>query len=213
MLEIPFHKNRGYNCAEYNLKSILEYYFPKKRFKIKDIGKLLKRETGKNPYMFQLVDALFEFGLEVDYFSGYGLDRLLNLSRCEKIEEFKRHFGNSAREIIDKTDFDSFEYVLERVVRLDRWKKLYLEFSDVETAFSEGKVVVCLLNYDVFYGRENNFKGHYVVTTDIGDDFVTYHSVGPSNAEPNKRVPKESFINCWNKTCFFDENTIFIKGR
>lgn len=213
MLQIPFYKNRGHNCAECNLKSILGYYFPHEKFKIKDIRNSLKREIGNDPHLVQLVDALSGFDLELDYASGYGLDRLLRMNKEEKLKNFKKHFGNGAENIINSTNFDAFAYSLEKMVQMGKWRNAHLDFSYVEESVLNGDIALCLLNWDLFCEMENKFKGHYVIITDINENSVWYNDVGPCNAGPNKEVCKEHFISAWNKMCFFDENTLFIRKK
>ncbi len=213
MLEIPFYFNRSHSCAETSTKSLLKYYFPERGYNLKDIRKIINKKAGKLVYLVQIADALEGLELEINYYSDYNLRDFLEMDLKTKKEEFYRFLGKNAERVIKHTDFSVLEECLRRVCQSESYKEQGLEFSYVEKAFSEGSSVLCLLNFDLFVERENNYNGHYVLITNISNDAVWFHDVGPKNAEPNKRVSKEIFIDCWNKTCFFDEDTIFIKEK
>lgn len=207
MLEIPFYENHGYRCAETTVKSVLKYYFPERDYSLIEIASLLNRRDGKLVYMTQLANALINLGLEIDYYSSYGLGKYLREDPKTRMKEI---YGENAEKIIKHTDFSALEKCIKRLNKYKGYKRGSLTFSDIKNAFSDSNLIICLLNYDIFVERENNYNGHYVIITNIDEENIWYHEVGPKNAQPNKKIEKRRFINSWNKLCFFDEDTIFV---
>mgnify|MGYP001613822695 CR=1 FL=1 len=212
MLDIPFYKSIGHRCAESCVKSVINYYFPHKENDLKEIGGLLKRKSGKLVYPVQIANALINLGLDVDYYSSYGIERFLDLSLEEREKEFHMFYGESAKKIMKHTDFQTLKKSAEEIL-LRGYNGLSLKPDNIECAFLEGKLIICLLNYDLLVNREDNHNGHYTLITDIDNKNIYYHEVGPRMAEKNKRVEKERFFYAWNKMCLFDEGTVIVSKQ
>lgn len=209
MIEVPFFKNEGHRCAETVIRTVLKYYFPESEYSLREISQLAKKRRGKFLYMVQVANVFLNFGIKIDYYSSYGLERYLSEN---PIETFKKVYGHHAEKIIKHTDFSALEECIKNIIKSGNYKKMPLTFNDVEKSFYENNLIVCLLNHDILVGRDNNTNGHYVIITGINTNNVWYHKSGPVSPKPNVKIKKERFIQAWNKMCYFDEDTLIIKG-
>ncbi|VVB77903.1 Uncharacterised protein [uncultured archaeon] len=207
-----FYANPGHFCAESVFQSAVNYYFSGKEMRTLEARKLFGNKNKRtHVYPVQIANALSDLGLSVSYFSCFDLEGFLKMNREEKIEEYKKFYGDFSEKIVSHTEFDSLDENISRIISRG-YEKRELDFSDIENYFQNSSVI-CLLNNDLFYLRENQYTGHYAVITDISGDYVKYHEVGPASPEPDKKVSKKRFSHAWNKMCFFDEDTIVIGGK
>ncbi len=73
---------------------------------------------------------------------------------------------------------------------------------------SNGKIPICLINYDKLVGRDEMFNGHYVVLTGSDEESFYYHDNGPHLAGPNKKISKKKFSEIFGELCPFDHGLI-----
>ena len=195
------------------MKCLLGYYSPNNGRSLKSIGRLLGKEDEKVVYPVQIATVFSDLGLEVKYHSCYDLEGFLGMSADRRKDEYVRYYGENAELLLRHTDIPVLESHIRSALEKGIVVKEPLDFDLLKENCWNGYSAICLINADLYCNRENKYNGHYIVLTDITECGVSYHEVGPVGAVPNKEVSRNKFMDMWNKVCFFDENTVFVKPK
>jgi hypothetical protein len=211
MLNIPFYLNHEHRCAQAAMKIVLKAILPERDFSYKQLDRLVDSSEGKIVFPCQIAAGFLEIGIDFDYYvKPNGLQQILD----EDLEEYiKRFYGQHSQALLSTFDINVLKDSARKV--LDSGKFIGLtERPPVEylgKLIENRNVPICLINYDTFVGRENKFKGHYLIVIGFENDEIVYHDTGPKGAGANKRTSKLQFEKSWN-LCPFDWGLIAVKA-
>lgn len=210
MLEVPFFLNRGHRCGQVAAKSILSAHYPRKRFSLAELEKLMGHEEKQITLPIQVSYALHQLSVEHQYFVRPRFYETI-MGELEFKEGLRSYYGPSAENLFKVINYPAVKKAAESL----RGSKMIIERSErpkveeLAQALSENRVVVCLLNFDRFCGRPNNFRGHYVTLTEVNPEhgYILYHNSGPKSAGANRKASIRRFLESWN-ICFLDYDLI-----
>ncbi len=209
MLNVPFYINRGHRCAQTAMKSALKTVIPERDFSYKELDELTLHSKAHITFPCQIASALLNLEIGFQYFiKPKGLEII---SSPEAFRFAKEKYGVYTDYLLRKTEIESLRESARRltgrkeVVEVDKKPTI----KALEHFVELGRIPICLINYDVFVGRENRFNGHYIVITGFDSSDVVYHDNGPKGAGANKICPREIFLRSWD-LCFFDHDLIVV---
>jgi len=214
LLNIPFYENKkGNQCMQVAMKCVIKYFL-NKDISLEKLDRLTGRKNNFWTWTSQIVPVLYDFGLDVKYYSKTDIKLFLNGK-----EFIKKHFGEDAEKILKFTDvilkFTDVNILLDSIRKLMKYsifEKRKLEFKEIEDHISKGHVPLMLIDYNKIAGREELYQGHFVVVTGFDENNVYHHESGPENPEPNKKVSKQIFIEAWNANGT-DNDVVIVYGK
>jgi hypothetical protein len=211
MLSIPFYLNHSHKCAQTAMKSVLKVVLPERDFSYKELDELVDYCEGKIVFPCQIAAGFLEIGIDFDYYvRNGGLNQIIDENIKEYIQKF---YGKNCHELLGTFDIDTLKDSARKVLDSGKFVELTKRPSvEYLVKLLESKSIpICLINYDTFVGRENKFKGHYLIITGFDNDEIIYHDTGPKGAGANKRVSESHFEQAWN-LCPFDWGLIAVKS-
>ncbi|UCD03478.1 MAG: hypothetical protein JSW73_02995 [Candidatus Woesearchaeota archaeon] len=124
-------------------------------------------------------------------------------------EDFKEYLEKGADYYKKYPDWENILKHVDIDLQLDFLKKCFkrnlvenkeLTFEDLESFFKNKCLIVPCINRNVLKNKEG-FVGHFVLITNIAEDYVEFHDPGLPPIQ-NRKVGKEEFIKS-----FYDPNT------
>lgn len=209
MLQVPFYLNHGHRCAQAAMKSVLAVRKNSRVPTFKELDQLTGRSDGQITLPCQVAYALSKLSINFQYFVK---PRWLELTSYDLLgESLKESYGAKSGDILKKINLEAMH---ESVQGLRGHRGVLTvpqkpTLDELKKQIGFGNIPLCLINFDTFVDRENNFSGHYVVLTDVDDSQITYHNNGPCDAGANLKMSKERFERSWN-LCFFDHDLILV---
>lgn len=208
-MNIPFYINHGHRCGPTALKSALGAILPERKFSHGYLDNLINRFGEDITFPCQIANALKKLNLKFKYFIRPNWQESLMEENFKEIIKRKYYpYGNQLLEHVNLAVIEECaislkgeERVIERVEKPD--------IKELTNILKTGGIPICLINYDVFIGRENQFRGHYIILTEIDREFITYHESGPVGAKPHAKAKISRFMNSWN-LCFFDHDLVVV---
>jgi len=192
-LKIPFFSNLpdDMHCMQSCMRMALKYYFPDKDFSFEQIDALIglgKRKLWSTPV--QAVVAFDDFGLNTKCYAAGDFEKYLR----EGVNYIKKNYKNW-KTILKHIDVNlDMKFIREALKRkLLEMKKL--QFDEIESFFKKGNIIMLAINTNVFKGKKG-YVGHFVLITDIGNDYVEFHDPGLPPI-PRRRESKDNFIQSW----------------
>jgi hypothetical protein len=205
-LDIPFYKQSSSgNCMQTQIKMALEYYYPEKEFTFEELDNLTGRTPGMWTWTSQLLPVLLDNKLDAYFYSTAPYDKIKE-GGGEFIYEY--YGGRVARTIIDKTNFKSFNYSVDKLKENDKFFNEKLELKDIENELKQSHVIILLIDSNVLSNRGGGYSGHGITITGMNE---THFSIHDSGRGPNLNFTKESLIEAWNAEGT-DNDIIIIKG-
>jgi len=207
-LDIPFYPNTedGNQCFQVAMQVVLKH-FSNKEYSLSELDELTQRKPGKWTWTPQIVPVLHDLGLDIRFFSATSLEPYL-----EGKPFIHRHFGKDAEVMLKYTDVDILVNSIKKLLRYDLFEKRKLTFEEIEQHIIQGHVPLVIIDFNKLVEREGPYQGHFVVITGFDDEFVYYHESGPHNPTPNRKVPKQNFINGLNANGT-DNDVVIVLGR
>lgn len=191
MLEIPFYENKGEQCMQAAMQSVLKYFL-NKEYSLSELDKLTGRKDKFYTWTSQIVPVLYDLGLNVKYFSKSNPEPFLGG------EPFiRKYFGKDANRILKVTDLPVFIKSIEKLMKYDIFERKALSLNKLENYVIKGYISLALIDNNKILGKEG-YNGHLVVLTGFDDKNIYYHDSGPINPEPNKKISKDIFIKAFN---------------
>jgi hypothetical protein len=194
---IPFIQAKGANCVESIIKMVLQ---AKGVYPVDN--ELQLRRRGKRLHPIQIANYIAGTGIKT-VLTGYkSYINKGNVLRC-----IKEYYGKYAYRIIRQTSFDDLYLCFEK-----QNPNLELASESIVTEnISNYSLLIVLMNYDLYIGRENQFRGHYILLTEISSRFINYSDPGPMNASPNRSMPINKLETVWKRMSFLDDGIILIR--
>ena len=177
---MKFCLNRGERCAQTAIKSAV---YRDKILSWNTLDKLTGRVRGQITTPTQIAFALHQVGKDFDY-------PVKDLFLSGNDDCFKENtlemFGE---EITKQTNF----YFIGKAIKELRASKNYcledsFNLDKIKDYLGKGRSLICLINYDIFVGRENKNRGHYLIINDINKDSVEIMDSGPKGACSNRTI-------------------------
>lgn len=194
-METPFYKNHGRRCAQTAMKSILEVRLPGNQLPFKELDKLTMHNDPEITLPAQIAYGLQQLEIPFEYYVKPNGLSLANSPTAQNY--FGQHYGDK---LISNINFEALNQSIEKL----QDNEGIIETKDkpsietLEEIITQGKIPICLVNWDIFNNRRDTFSGHYIIPTSFSKTHITYHDSGPINAAPNKKVSKEIFQKAWN---------------
>jgi len=177
---MKFYINKNRRCAQTAIKSVIE-----ENISFEKLDKLTGREGNQITTLPQIAYCLDKLGVKFIY----PVKPLFVFKQKIDLKKFGRQLGNDNYKRIN---FDSLE---ESISKLKEFKKYFLTnnfgLNDIEQEIRNNKIPICLINYDIFVGRENNYNGHYIIIHEIEEDYSQIMDSGPCGASPNKKISRK----------------------
>lgn len=195
-MEIPYFEDlleKPY-CLQACMRMVLKYYFPERDYSFEEINRMIGIES--RLIWLSAMEA-------VVIFDDLGLD-----ATCYSTMDSEEYIDKGEQYV--KENYDDWENILGHIdveielkftrTALERGlsKRKELTFKDVEKFFGKNYILIILLNVNELKGKEG-YLGHFVVLTDITDEYVQFHD--PTEG-PDRKVPREDFIRAW-----YDDDT------
>lgn len=193
-MKTPFYKNHGHRCAQAAIKSVIEARLPKKQIPFKELDKLTLHQEPEITLPAQIAYGLHRLGIPFEYC--VKPNGLTLASSPASLDYFKQHYGDKLISNINMASLNrSIEGLRgnEGVIEIQNKPSI----KELEEIIREGKIPICLVNWDIFNKKPNTFSGHYIIPTGFEKDNIIYHDSGPHEAAPNKKVAKEIFQKAW----------------
>ena len=201
---IPYFEQVGPSCVQSQMRIALEYFFPERDYSQDYLDELTGRSSNSWTWFSQAFPVLLNEGLDVYYFSStpyFMLSPEFVVGYYGKVDGVK---------INSVTDWVPLYSSIDFLKSSDRFVNEKLSWSDVESFFNQGYLLLMIIDANVVDGKlGRSFAGHGVTITDIDDTSVTYHD---SVLGPNKKVGKQSFIDAWNAKGT-DNDVLVVRGR
>lgn len=193
LLEVPFYANEeGEQCVQVVMKTMLKYFLDKE-YSLTELDEMTGRKGDKWTWTSQAVLVLHKLGLDVKFYSKEELAPFL------AGEAFiRQHYGKDADTILRFSDVSLLAASVKELLTTSVFEKRVLPWEEIEKAIQAGKIVWVCIDSNKLYGSPGGFQGHSVIITGFDDDNVYYHESGPNPTEPNKKVPKQAFVDAWN---------------
>jgi len=212
LLQVPFYLNRGHRCAQTAMKSVLKAVALQKIFSYNELEELTQHSKGKITFPCQIASAFLRLGMDFRYYiKPNGLSIILS---ADAIKLARESYGNYTEDLLSKTDTESLKnsaiLLVGKKEVIEKEKKPTI--TELEELVKQERIPLCLINYDVFVGRENKFNGHYIIITGFSNGDIIYHDNGPKNAGANKISSVKRFEQAWD-LCFFDHNLIVVSTQ
>ena len=174
-----FYINKGRRCAQTAIKSAVT----KDSISYGELDYLTGRKPNQITTPIQIAYALQKLNIDFIYpVKPFFLNGNIKKLEIESLNEF-------GEEIIQRTNFKFIEKAQEE---LKNSKKILLNGSfscrDVSDFIKIGKIPLCLINYDIYVGREDKKRGHYLIIHKINNNFVRVMDSGPKGADSNKKI-------------------------
>ncbi len=201
-------RSRGYRCAQAAMKSVLGYY-SQGDLTFSELDRLTGRKGNELTYPVQIAKALLSLGVDFDYFTESG--RLKGFLETDPEEEMKRIYGQYAERLIGQTNFDAVRNAVEMIYKSGKFREIEPGLADLESANSSENMPICLVNYDLLVGRDNQFNGHYLILHGFDEEHLFYGDTGPVSFSQSRRIKKKRFLEIWKKMCWFDYDTVIVK--
>jgi len=207
-LDLPFYENKGdgQQCMQVAMQIVLKHFLDKE-FSLEELDLLTKRKEGKWTWTPQIVSVLYDNGLDLKYYSK------IDITKFSGGETFIRErYGADAEKILSYTDIPILLFSIKEMMNYDLVSTDVPSFKEIENHISQGHVPMILIDYNILEGVEGSYQGHFIVVTGVDDEFVYYHESGPGNAEPNRKVSKQKFIDAWNANGT-DNDVVIVFGK
>jgi len=208
ILKIPFYKNDelGVQCMQVAMKTALKYFLDKD-YELDELDKLTGRKGNYAIYTSQIVTVLHDLGLAVKFYSKESLEPYLGG------ESFIRgHFGKDAENILKVTDIPVVVDSIKKLLDYDIFEKKIISIEDIKENISKGYVVMVLIDYNKIMGREGFYQGHFVIVTGFEADNIYFHESGSNDAQLNRKISAEIFINAMNANGT-DNDCVIVSGK
>lgn len=188
--DLPFYKNDGdgNQCLQVCGKIVIKHFLDRD-CSLDELDELTGRKAGLWTYTPQIVSILDDVGLKTKFYSKENLEPFL-----EGEAFYRRHFGKDADEILKHTDIPEVSRAIGKLLDYDGFENRKISIGEIEGHVGDGHVVLVLIDNNKISGEGNFYRGHAVVVTGFDDENIYYHDSGPRNAEANKKVRKEVFV-------------------
>ena len=208
LLNIPFYENKsdGKQCMQVAMQCVLKHFL-NKEYSLEELDHLTKRKVDLWTWTPQIVSVLHDLGLNVHYYSATPLEPFL-----EGESFIRKQYGADADHVLKNTDVSAVVESAKRLMKYTCFEQRVLPFKEVEDALNRGIVPLMLIDYNKIKGKEGPYQGHFIVVTGFDENSVLFHESGPHNAEPNKRVVKQTFIDAWNARGT-DNDIVLVFGK
>lgn len=192
-MHIPFYPNTKDNmhCMQACLKSVLKYYFPKKKYSYRYLDVVTahqpRRLTWNSAAAVFLLNAGFEVMIIEDFsyasFARFGQRHLKKVWPVEMFRYQKKYSHLKQEQILaEKLVTDRRMTLTERPATI----------RDVRSLVARGYLVICFINPYVLCGQ-TDYGSHSVLVTRLTKDTVTFHDPGLP-PKKNKTVPLKLFL-------------------
>lgn len=203
-MQIPFYLNRGRRCAQAAMKSVLAVRVPGKQFSLNDLARLTRQEEEQLTFPCQVAYTFNRLGVDFKYFIKGCFEDSFEIPSLRKRIASMRPPNN----LLTKINLLAIQESSRALSSSSLVQGFLPTTSFLDEEISKGRIPLCLVNYDKLVGRDERFKGHYVVLTDSDEDSFYYHDNGPHLAGPNKRISKKKFSEIFGNICPFDYGLI-----
>jgi len=193
MLDISFFSNTkdDLHCVQAVLKSVLKYYFPKENYSFKQLDEITAHKKGRWTWRNAMLLYLSNRGLEVIEMVDFDSKKFAKEGRAF----LKRVWPKEVFEIQDQySDFDQ-EQMLTKELLKEKRVKLEIRvplLSDMRKLFKKDYLLMTSINPCVI-NHQDGYRSHFVLITDIGKDYVTYHDPGIPPM-PHRKIPLKLFL-------------------
>ena len=208
-LNLPFYPNtkEGNQCFQVAMQVVLKHFLDKE-YTIEELDTVTKRKPGLWTWTSQIAPVLYNFGLDVKFFSSTELEPYL-----EGEPFMRKHFGKDADVILKYTDVDVLVDSIKNLLKYDLFENRKLTFEEIEQHISQGHVPMVLIDYATLIEKDGPYQGHFVVVTGFDDGHVYYHESGPKDPTPDRKVSKNNFVKAMNANGTDDDVVIVLGER
>ena len=124
----------------------------------------------------------------------------------------RKHFGKDAEKILENSDLPALIDSIKKLMKHDIFEQRTVDFDEIESALDKGHVPLVMIDWNVLYGKQGYYEGHFVVVTGYDGKSVFYHESGPSDPEANKKAPRSAFIEACNANGT-DNDVVMVFGK
>jgi hypothetical protein len=195
MIKIPFYSNTpdDTHCFQAVMKSILKYYFPEREYSWEELDKITNKAPGKWTWPMAGLMYLKQLGLEVKNVELFDYEEFYKRGGEYLIEQWGEEAGRASIEHGDPNDHLMAKDFAASGITENR----PATFDELQKLFRQGYILVCWVN-SYTLDNESGYAGHFVIITDISDDYVILHDSGLPPI-PNRKVDRATFEKAWEK--------------
>lgn len=206
-LKIPFYANTSddTHCFQAVMRSILKYYFLEREYSWKELDKITQKAPGKWTWPMAGLMYLKQLGLEVKNVELFDYGAFYERGDEYLIERYGEEVGRASIEHGDPNDhLIAKDFAVSGIT-----ENRPATFEELQQLFQQGYILVCGVN-SYALNNQVGYAGHFVLITDIGDDYVILHDPGLPPA-PNRRVDRATFEKAWFLSSEKDGNYMAFK--
>jgi len=185
---------------------VLGYFFPEKKFTLKQMSKKMKRKKGKWVAPSHAAVVLRNLGLSVKAYA----NKDIPIERKKLINLYKRAFGKNYEKLIKNINLDVEEYFDRKVKKEKIFEVRKHSLRDFEGYLRKGYIVVPCVDTNILWKRKKkSFAGHFVTILKIDKNNVWIHD--PTKG-PNIKHPRRLFNKAF-KVKAIDDDVLVIFGK
>ncbi len=189
---ISFYPNSkdDFHCVQACLKSVLKFYFPKRRFSFQYLDKMTAHRKNKFTWDFATLVFLLRIGFEIVYitkfdykkFAKRGEKYLQSLWR-DDVYQYQKKYSDLKQE-------QKLAAKLANNKKVSFFKRS-ARFSDLKRLFKNKYLLMVAINPFVLDG-ENEYGSHMVLIINITKNFIYFHDPG-NPPIPNRKTSIKKF--------------------
>ncbi|MEK6953344.1 MAG: hypothetical protein AABX29_10125 [Nanoarchaeota archaeon] len=174
-----FYLNSDHRCAQTTIKCVLG----NNNLSWKYLDRVMGVDKDQIISPIQIAFCLQRIGVDFIYpVKALFLEDDFNLIKTET----RIFFGD---ENYQKTNFDFIKSARLELIRSGKYLECDgIDMKKIKLFIDNGRIPICLINYDIYINREDKKRGHYLIILNTLDDIVDVMDTGPSDASPNKRI-------------------------
>lgn len=199
-LEIPFIKNRGFECGQACAAMIIKYYFPSFDPNFDEINKIIHHKKDSYTFPPQLAILLNHFKIKSEVFSSDDIKK-----SDEDPDQFKRWYGKDFEQEMKNIDLDNFNWMVDKIRKLNLFAQKKTEFDELLELFNNGYIVSIPIDWNTLTNKIGSYEGHFVVISGISGNTILVHDpdIGPFQKYDIKLLKR-----AWNHPAIADDYLI-----
>ena len=203
-LNISFYPNTkdGFHCVQACLKSVLKFYFPRKDFSFKYLGKVTAHRRNKLTWDFAMLLFLLKKGFDIIYVTKFNYKKFAKQGEKYLQSLWRDDVYQYQKKYSDLKEERKFATSLAKSKRIKYYQRA-AKLSDFRNLFKGEYLIMASINPFVLDG-EDEYGSHLVLITNITKNFIYFHDPG-NPPIPNRKASIKKF---WKAASYPNNNSV-----
>lgn len=205
-IKMPYYRSHGNYCSETVMKTLLSLNAIDES--ITELIMKTKHQRYKVIWPVEIARAFFEIGTPFEYFVK---DEFFNIhSRQKFIKYVNKCFGIFGERILNESNIDNIVDSVSILISNNQFRLMVPDISSVSSKLVENKKIIFLLNSDLYFKRDDQKHGHYVLLLEQTNDNFIYYDPGPKSYVVNGMIEKTRLFKERMDANFLDYGVIVV---